>query len=76
MMLINEGTHRIGQKMLEKFRKLDEDEHGYVKLSDVKHVLEEINAESLEPTEEELAAEQAKLEKQERHEKKAPPVEK
>lgn len=52
MMLINEGTHQIGQKMLEKFRKLDEDEHGYVKLSDVKHVLEEINAESLEPTEE------------------------
>jgi hypothetical protein len=40
MMLINEDAHHIGQHMLAKFRKLDDDEHGYVKLSDVKKVLE------------------------------------
>lgn len=39
-MLINEDAHNIGQRMLDKFRKLDEDEHGYVKLSEVKRVLE------------------------------------
>jgi Ca2+-binding EF-hand superfamily protein len=49
MMLINEDVHHIGQRMMAKFRKLDEDEHGHVKLSDVKKVLEEINTESVAP---------------------------
>lgn len=76
MMLINEESHHIGQKMLDKFRRIDEDEHGYVKLSDVKRVLEEINAESIEVVPEEVkppAVEKEVSEKYKPKVKKNPP---
>lgn len=42
-MIINNNIHGIYERVAEKFKKIDEDELGYLRLPDVKAVLEEIN---------------------------------
>ena len=45
MMLVNDSIHNIDQKLSQKFKKVDEDELGFLRLPDVKKILEDLNLE-------------------------------
>lgn len=54
-MIINDSIHNIQDRVAEKFKKIDEDELGYLRLPDVKVVLEELNLEILKEEEQRIS---------------------